>query len=237
MEGVSDSPKRPASESKWRALFLPVDDGLRRLSSFEGLVLSDTLRSRLYASDLTAAWQTAHHKEKTYQAILRRAWADDPRDLAQALTIHTWLPGNGLLSVDKVTMAHSLEARVPFFDPAFMAFALSIPPDIRLKKNKYVLREALRGDLPDFARERPKQPFSTPILQWFDHDLAGRTQAILLDERSLGRGLFDRAALETLLARHFGGQIERVELVFRLLLLELWQQATIDAPPHVPDVS
>jgi asparagine synthase (glutamine-hydrolysing) len=227
----------PTYLPEWRALFLPVDDGLRRLSSFEGLVLSDTLRSRLYASDLTAAWQKAQHKEKTYQAILRRAWADDPRDLAQALTIHTWLPGNGLLSVDKVTMAHSLEARVPFFDPPFINFALSIPPEIRLKKNKYVLREALRCDLPDFARERPKQPFSTPILQWFDHELAGRTQDILLDERSLGRGLFDRAALESLLARHFGGQIERVELVFRLLLLELWQQATIDAPPHVPEVS
>jgi hypothetical protein len=58
---------------------------------------------------------------------------------------------------------------------------------------------------------------------------------VLLDERSLGRGLFQRAALQTLLEHHFSGATERVEVVFRLLLLELWQQATIDAPPHIPD--
>ncbi len=227
----------PTYLPEWRALFLPLDEGLRRLSSFEGLALSDSLRDHLYARDLHTAWQTAQHKEQTYQAILRQSWTDDPRDLAQALAIHTWLPGNGLLSVDKVTMAHSLEARVPFFDPPLLNFALSIPPEIRLKQNKYVLREAMRADLPDFARERPKRPFSTPILHWFDHELAGRTQEVLLDERCLGRGLFDRAALESLLARHFGGQIERVEVVFRLLLLELWQQATIDAPPHIPETN
>jgi asparagine synthase (glutamine-hydrolysing) len=220
----------PAYLPEWHALFLPLDEGLRRLYSFEGLVFSDSLRDH-HARDLSPHGSKPH-KEQTYQAILRRAWTDDPRDLAQALTIHTWLPGNGLLSVDKVTMAHSLEARVPFFDPPFIHFALSIPPEIRLKQNKYVLREAMRADLPDFARARPKQPFGTPILRWFDHELAGRTQEVLLDERSLGRGLFDRAALEPLLARHFGGP-ERVA-VFRLPPLELWQQATIDAPPHIP---
>lgn len=224
----------PAYLPEWRALFLPMHDGLRRLASFEGLVFSDVLRDRLYSPALHAAWDRAHHKEETYKAIFNRAWTDDPADLAQALTIHTWLPGNGLLSVDKVTMAHSLEARVPFFDPPLIGFAMQIPPAIRLKSNKYVLREAMRADLPDFARQRAKQPFGTPILRWFDTALADRVRAVLLDPHSLGRGLFDRAALETLLARHFAGQTDRVEVVFRLLLLELWQQATIDAPPHIP---
>ena len=76
--------------------------------------------------------------------------------------------------------------------------------------------------------------FGTPILRWFDTALADRVQAVLLDERSLARGLFDRAALEGVLRGHFSGRTERVEVVFRLLLLELWQQATIDAPPHIP---
>ncbi len=224
----------PAYLPEWRALFLPTPDGLRRVASFEGLTFSDTLRARLYSPALRAAWDAAQHKERAYVEILRRAWADDPADTAQALMLLTWLPGNGLLAVDKVTMAHSLEARVPYFDPPLLAFALSIPPAIRLRENKFVLREALCGDLPDFARQRPKQPFGTPILRWFDTALAERVQAVLLDERSLGRGLFDRAALEDLLRGHFSGRIERVEVVFRLLLLELWQQATIDAPPHIP---
>jgi hypothetical protein len=92
----------------------------------------------------------------------------------------------------------------------------------------------MKADLPDFARQRPKQPFGTPILRWFDHDLSAQVCAVLLDERSLGRGLFDRAALQSLLDRHFRGKVERVEVVFRLLLLELWQQSTIDAAPHIP---
>jgi asparagine synthase (glutamine-hydrolysing) len=226
----------PAYLPEWHALFLPTPEGLRRLASFEGLVHSDSLRARLYGPALGAAWQGARHKEHAYQAILERAWTDDLGDLTQALIIYTWLPGNGLLAVDKVTMAHSLEARVPFFDPPLMEFAMQIPSALRLRSNKFVLREAVRPYLPSFALDRPKQPFGTPILHWFDHDLAERIRAVLLDERSLGRDLFKRTALETLLNKHFSGQIERVEIVFRLLLLELWQQATIDAPPHIPEV-
>jgi asparagine synthase (glutamine-hydrolysing) len=223
----------PAYLPEWHALFLPLHEGLRRMASFEGLVHSDALRKRLYSPTLKAAWSGAQHKEATYKAIFNRAWTHEPGDMAQALTIHTWLPGNGLLALDKVTMAYSLEARVPFFDPPLMDFAMRIPSDIRLKSNKFVLREAMRSDLPDFALQRPKQPFGTPILHWFDHELAERIHAVLLDERSLGRGLFDRTTLETLLQRHFSGQTERAEIVFRLLLLELWQQTTIDVPPHM----
>ncbi|WP_119065510.1 asparagine synthase (glutamine-hydrolyzing) [Aggregatilinea lenta] len=227
----------PAYLPTWHALFLPLSDGLRRLASFEGLVFSEPMRQRLYGPDLRAAWAAAQHKERTYADILARAWADDPGDTAQALALHTWLPGNGLLAVDKVTMAHSLEARVPFFDPQLMDFAMRVPSAIRLRSNKYVLREAMRDDLPDFARQRPKQPFGTPILRWFDTDLSERIQSVLLDEHSLSRGLFEQAALERLLRQHFGGQTEQVEVVFRLLLLELWQRATLDAPPHIPEPS
>lgn len=225
----------PAYLPEWRALFLPLDEGLRRVASFEGLVWSDRLRDQLYSPALKTAWQNARHKEQAYEAILCRAQTGDPSDLAQALALHTWLPGNGLLAVDKVTMAHSLEARVPFFDPPLMDFATRISPAIRLKSNKFVLREAMRSDLPDFARLRRKQPFGTPILRWFDHELSAQVQAVLLDERSLSRGLFDRSALQILLDRHFSGRVERVEVVFRLLLLELWQQSTLDASPHIPD--
>jgi len=224
----------PAYLPLFHALFLPTDEGLRRLNSFEGLVHSETLRRQLYSPALRDAWQRAQHKERAYADLLRRAWAENPDDLTQALVMLTWLPGNGLLALDKVAMAHSLEARVPFFDPPLLAYAMSIPPTIRLRGNKIVLREALRPLLPDFALQRPKQPFGTPILQWFDTTLASRIRAVLLDERSLGRGLFKRTALETTLQQHFSRQTERVEIVFRLLLLELWLQATIDAPPHIP---
>jgi asparagine synthase (glutamine-hydrolysing) len=58
---------------------------------------------------------------------------------------------------------------------------------------------------------------------------------VLLDRHSLARGLFNRAALEKLIASHFKGRTEQVEVIFRLLLLELWQRSTIDSAPHIPD--
>lgn len=220
-----------------QTLFSPLPEGLRRMASFEGMVFSEPLRDRLYSPSLMDAWGRAHHKERTYLEILQHSWVDDPGDTAQALTFSTWLPGNGLLSIDKVTMAHSLEARVPFFDPVLIDFAMRIPSAIRLKSSKYVLRQAMWADLPAFVLQRPKHPFETPILRWFDNELSERVRAVLLDERSLGRGLFDRVALETLVDRHFSGKTEQVEVVFRLLLLELWQRSTIDAAPHVPNVN
>ncbi|MBK8035474.1 MAG: asparagine synthase (glutamine-hydrolyzing) [Chloroflexi bacterium] len=201
---------------------LPRDEGLRRLQSFDGLVLTDTLRGELYGANLQAAWDAAHHKETTYAGIVDRSLAPDAYNFAQALVINTWLAGNALLNCDKVTMAHSLEARVPFFDPVLLNFAARVPSSIRMQRNKYVLREAMRPLLPAFALARPKQPFGTPILNWFRDDLAERIQAVLLDDGAGIRDLFQRPALEALLRAHFDGSAPQVEVVFRLLTLETW---------------
>lgn len=208
-----------------RHSLLTRDDGLLRNQSFDGMVFSDYLRDQLYGADLKAAWQRSQHKERTYSAIVADSWRDDPADTAQSLVINTWLTGNALLSQDKVTMAHSLEARVPFFDPALFAFADRIPPHIRLKSNKYVLREAVRPYLPAYALDRPKQGFSTPIRGWFERDLNDQIKGVLLDQNALSRQLFNVPALEKTLTRHFNGQQKQEEVIFRLLNLELWQRA------------
>jgi len=119
-------------------------------------------------------------------------------------------------------MAHSLEARVPFFDPALLDWAAAIPPRLHLLSNKHVLREAMRPLLPAWALERPKQPFGTPIMAWFSGALAGRIQAILRDPAALVRTWFDGRGVDRLLDGHFSGRAPQVEVVFRLLTLELW---------------
>ena len=122
-------------------------------------------------------------------------------------------------------MAHSLEARVPFFDPALLAFAAQVPEPIRMKRNKYVLREAVRPYLPDFALGRPKQPFGTPIMHWFEGDLSERIQATLREGAT--RSFFDAKGYDRLLEAHFSGAARHTEVIFRLLLLELWQREFI----------
>lgn len=211
----------PTYLPRLRNIAFARDEGVRRLQSFDGMAFSDTLRRKLYSPALNEAWHTAQHKEQTFAQIMARSWRDDPYDTAQAVMINTWLTGNALLNCDKVTMAHSLEARVPFFDPVLLDFAARVPSNVRMISNKFVLREAMRPYLPAFALERPKQPFGTPILNWFGNELSGRIQEILLDGEFI-RAWFNRPALESLLKDHFSGRAPQVEVVFRLLTLELW---------------
>ncbi len=199
---------------------LPRDEGLRRAQSYDGLVVTDALRAQLYGDSLPVS----DYQRRTYAEIIGRSLRGNPDDTAQALVINTWLTGNALLNCDKVTMAHSLEARVPFFDPALLDFAAAVPPEIRMRRNKYVLREAMRPYLPEFALERPKKPFETPILGWFAGELRPKIEDVLLDDRAFIRDLFNRPALETLLRDHFSGRAPQVEVVFRLLNLEMWAQ-------------
>ncbi len=208
-----------------RQALLPRDEALLRMHSFDGMVFSDALRRQLYRPEMPSA-----HRQQAYSDILARSWRDDPHNTAQALVINTWLTGNALLSQDKTSMAYSLEARVPFFDPALLRFAADVPPAVRMSRNKVVLREAVRPFVPEFALQRPKQPFGTPIMQWFEGDLSGRIQDVLRDPGAGIRDLFQPAGLDALLNAHFSGAARHTEVIFRLLLLELWLREFVRVP-------
>ncbi|MEO1441523.1 MAG: asparagine synthase (glutamine-hydrolyzing) [Chloroflexota bacterium] len=195
------------------------DEALMRAFSFDGMVFSDALRERLYSNSLS---RYQGQKRHVYGHVIAQSWQENPYNTAQALVINTWLHGNALLHVDKVTMAHSLEARVPLFDPVLLDFAAKIPPELRLKRNKHILREALKPYLPAFALQRPKQPFSTPIRGWFEHDLRDNIREVLLAPDATIKSLFNRDELERVLNNHFAGREKQEEVVFRLLTLELW---------------
>jgi len=220
----------PTYLPRLRHTLLPPDEALLRIQSFDGLAFSDHLRRALYGPDLLDAWQRGRYRERAFAEIAARSQRPDPDDTAQALVINTWLTGNALLSQDKTAMAHALEARVPFFDPALLDFAARVPPPLRMRSNKHVLRAAMRPYLPAFALERPKQPFSTPILNWFEGPLAGRIQDVLRDSQAFAPGLFNRAALARLLDAHFSGRARYTEVIFRLLTLALWQRRFLDGP-------
>jgi hypothetical protein len=102
---------------------------------------------------------------------------------------------------------------------------VSAPPEVRMRSNKAILREAMRPLLPAFALERPKQPFSTPILGWFAGPLAGRIREALAPQEAFVRRFLDGPALDALLDGRFSGRRPQVEVVFRLLTLEKWARA------------
>ena len=134
---------------------------------------------------------------------------------------------------DAISMANSLEARMPFLDHRLVEYVWPLPSDykVRLGVGKYLHREAMRGVVPDpILDERSKYGFTTPIGIQFvkDHASGSGPVDILLSDRCLERGLFDRSGLERLIAAHRSGKQNHGSLLFRLLSTELWFRRFVD---------
>jgi asparagine synthase (glutamine-hydrolysing) len=101
---------------------------------------------------------------------------------------------------------------------------------VRGQEKKWILREAMRGWLPDDILDRPKQGFSVPLSDWLRGDLKDWARDILLDRETLGRGYFEPAAVRGILDRHAAGIDGEAKRVWALLTLELWHREFVGAP-------
>ncbi len=169
------------------------------------------------------------------EAVIADAWAQasgsDVVDRMLEVDVNTYLAGDLIPKIDIATMAHSLEARSPLLDHELMELAASIPASLKVRgrEKKWILRETLRGWLPDDLLDRPKQGFSVPLSSWLGTDLRPWAQEILLDREALGRGYFRREAVEHLFARHAAGTEADAERIWSLVMLELWHREFIDS--------
>jgi asparagine synthase (glutamine-hydrolysing) len=155
----------------------------------------------------------------------------DERVLDQMLYIDTktWLPDDLLIKADKMTMANSLELRVPLLDHRFLEFAASLPTDYKLRgfTPKYIWKKAMSRRLPDQILNRKKAGFPVPYESWLRKDLKERIRAILTDRKTIQRGYFRKPAIETLLnANNDRGAYSKE--IFSLLTLELWHRQFLD---------
>lgn len=157
-------------------------------------------------------------------------------DVMLETDVETYLPGDLLVKMDISTMAHSLEARSPFLDPAIMELAASIPAHFKVSgdQKKIVLRDALSSWLPRELLDRPKKGFGVPIGRWFRSQLRGYVEDVLLDERTLRRGYFRRAYVEQMLTRHVNGHEDNSPRIWSLLVSELWHRDFVDEPISTP---
>jgi asparagine synthase (glutamine-hydrolysing) len=165
------------------------------------------------------------------------SWADASGasvvDKMLEVDVETYLAGDLIPKIDIATMAHALEARSPFLDHELMQLAASIPATLKVRgaEKKWILREAMRGWLPDDILDRPKQGFSVPLSTWLRTDLRSWARDILLDPATLQRGYFRPTAVEDLLDRHAAGADGDDHRIWSLLMLELWHREFIDPHP------
>jgi asparagine synthase (glutamine-hydrolysing) len=135
-----------------------------------------------------------------------------------------------LMKQDQMSMAMSIESRVPFLDHKLVEFAARLPDEWKLSgmTTKRVLREAMKGLLPEAILNRRKMGFPVPFSSWTRGRWNQMARDVLLDRRSRERGVIDPAAVEGLLHAHAARRVDAGDRIWSLLNLELWYRTFID---------
>lgn len=138
----------------------------------------------------------------------------------------SWLPDNLLERGDRMTMAASIEARMPFMDHELAAYVSSLPDNFRVRgrQTKWVLREAMKRLLPAAILERPKVGFRVPVNEWFRGPMRNFLYDHLTGQDSLTAHYYQRDVLERLLNEHVNGRQNHEKLLWSLLNLEIWHR-------------
>ena len=145
--------------------------------------------------------------------------------------INTYLTDDLMVKVDIASMAVALEGRSPFLDHEFMELTAKIPSHLKLKglnRKKYILKEALRGFIPDEILFRKKMGFGIPLDLWFRGELKAYAYDTLLSEKAIGRGLFKKHEVKKILDTHTQTEVSQAYIIWNLLVLELWFREYFD---------
>ena len=185
----------------------------------------------LYASDFVKSID----KEYTIEPV-RRLFSkiENQGVLDQMLYIDTktWLPDDLLIKADKMTMANSLELRVPLLDHRLLEFAASLPANFKLKgfALKYIWKKALSKRVPASILKRKKAGFPVPYEFWLRNNFKDQVHDILTDRKTIERGYFKKSAIEKLIHANSNSGAYSKE-VFSLVALELWHRMFFDGEP------
>jgi asparagine synthase (glutamine-hydrolysing) len=146
------------------------------------------------------------------------------------LDMQTWLVDDVLAKMDRMSMAASVEARVPFLDHRLVEYATGLPNTLKVRggEGKQVLRHAMRKLLPPATLDRRKHAFNAPINHWLRHPLRGMVGDTLLDSRSRQRGWLDVDKVQNIVTAHASGDDRYGRPLWNLLCLELWARTFLD---------
>jgi asparagine synthase (glutamine-hydrolysing) len=188
-------------------------------------ILPVGLRKRLFSSRFRGQLQ-GYGAFEVFKRYAANAPKDYPLSLVQYLDYKTYLPGDILTKVDRASMAHGLEVRVPILDHELVDWASGVAPELKLNggEGKYFFKKALEGRLPDDILYRPKMGFAVPLAAWFRGELRDRTRERLLSDEFHSSGLFDRGFVQRALDDHDAGRRDFGPLIWALLMFDGFQR-------------
>ncbi len=165
-----------------------------------------------------------------YKQIAGSVSSKNPVDRLLYLDSKTYLPSDILTKVDRMTMANSLEARVPLLDHELIEFVQTIPAELKLKgfETKYIFKKSLENLVPKEILYREKQGFGVPIGDWINLQLKDRIHSNLLEKKTLERGYFSEKYIRVLLDEHAKNRRDHSHALWILWMLELWHRQFVD---------
>jgi len=202
-------------------------DGERWGSWFAGF--SGREKQALVSDELASAVEDPTG-ERIFEMHVSRLGGAHPVEKMLYADTKVWLPDDLLMKMDKMSMAASLEARVPYLDHELVEFSAGLPLRMKLEglQGKGILRKLAEGVLPPEIIKRKKVGFVVPINVWFRNELKPLLEATLLSERFAARGFFNRGYVERLVREHTSGKVDHRRELWTLLNLELWIRTFIE---------
>lgn len=235
--------KSLAQKARWMNDMSFFQRGARYAHSMSFLRFTDDAKLELFTrsardqiSDRDSTGKILHHFE-----------ADNVTDLIDRMLytdLMTRMPDHLLMLGDRMSMAHSLEARPVLVDYKIVEFAASIPGNLKLKKNnlKYILKKVSERYLPKRLISRRKQGFSFPIGQWMRGDLAPVVRQMMTESRFVEHGVFEQHVLQSIVEEHISGKLDHSYRLWMLINLEVWYRMFIEGDSlaftqaHIQDI-
>ncbi|GAA4888543.1 asparagine synthase (glutamine-hydrolyzing) [Actinomycetospora straminea] len=197
--------------------------------------------ARIFRNDQLAAVLRGHDPELSYTDVTAPIYADsgswDPVARMQHVDLFTWLRGDILVKADKMTMANSLELRVPFLDREVFEVASHLPTEQKVAHGttKYALRRAIDGIVPPHVLHRRKLGFPVPIRYWLAHDMLDWARQIVRESQT--DAILDKAAVLRLIDEHRVGPVDHSRRIWTLLVFMLWHGIFVEERirPEIPE--
>jgi asparagine synthase (glutamine-hydrolysing) len=238
--GAAHLPDRAPGKRFLRHIALPahqryVDGEAMFQQPFKARLVGPELKSQLAARGISGDDPYGDR-----EAIMEHAPGDLTRRMLYLDTL-TYLPLDILTKVDRMTMAHSLEARPPLLDHTLVERVFAMPSALKLAPDgtqKHIFKRAVADLLPDDILKRPKRGFGVPIVKWLRGALREPALELLGDRRMRERGWLDPRAVSTIVDEHMSGRRDHALSIWSLMTLELWARRFIDdARPAVGNTS
>ncbi|MCM3692028.1 asparagine synthase (glutamine-hydrolyzing) [Neobacillus niacini] len=178
--------------------------------------------------ELLSVYREGLHFTDITKTLYKETKGYDPVDTMQYIDIHTWMRGDILLKADKMTMAHSLELRVPFLDKEVFEAASKIPTSLKTANGttKYILRKAAEGIVPEHVLNRKKLGFPVPIRHWLKNEMNEWAKTIIRESST--DHLINKSYVLNLLDEHCQGKADNSRKIWTVLIFMIWHQVYIE---------